>query len=116
MWKWSERLCRKCNVMKPISEFHPHKYGKRHECKDCQYFRSTLTKYKISKEDYESLNKGYCTICKRTKNRLCVDHNHLTGQVRGLVCHNCNSYLGVIERDPTVLERIKDYLCLPGPS
>ena len=44
---------------------------------------------------------GNCAVCKtpqsKLKRRLAVDHNHKTGQVRGLVCISCNYIIGAIE-------------------
>lgn len=38
-----------------------------------------------------------CAVCKKNesefKNRLAVDHNHKTGQVRGLLCYRCNKFI-----------------------
>lgn len=55
--------------------------------------------YKMSLDDYDKLFKGQngvCAICKlpEVNQRLCVDHDHKTGDVRGLLCDNCNKGLG----------------------
>jgi hypothetical protein len=49
-----------------------------------------------------------CTKCKRG-HRLCVDHNHKTGKVRGLLCDSCNQWLGAIE-NKQFLEKALVYL------
>lgn len=50
--------------------------------------------------------KGLCGICSReitleksfgSKTSAYVDHDHITGKVRELLCHRCNSLLGVVE-------------------
>ena len=50
---------------------------------------------------------GRCFICGTGPGKrwgvLCVDHDHETGAVRGLLCHACNSFLGRIKDDPTTL-------------
>lgn len=74
-----------------------------------------LRKYSITLEQYDELlarQNGGCAICGRKagKRPLHVDHCHLTGRVRGLLCHQCNWYLGTIEGGHTVLSRLLRYL------
>ncbi len=40
--------------------------------------------------------KRFCEICS-TEKKLCVDHNHTTGLVRGVLCVQCNGWLSVFE-------------------
>lgn len=44
--------------------------------------------------DMKAAQGGRCAICQR-KTRLCLDHNHDTGAVRGLLCNSCNHALGL---------------------
>jgi Recombination endonuclease VII len=72
------------------------------------------SKYGIDLAEYQRLlemQDGGCAICGRKpgKTPLHVDHNHTTGIVRGLLCHQCNWYLGTVDKDPSILERIKVY-------
>lgn len=55
---------------------------------------------------------GCCAICKRKRKytALVIDHNHITGQVRGLLCRKCNSGLGMFGDDPAALGRAHTYL------
>jgi Recombination endonuclease VII len=58
------------------------------------------TKYGMEQEDYDELLEsqgGRCAICGRPFGRVCIDHDHATGQVRGLLCNLCNSRLGWFE-------------------
>ena len=69
--------------------------------------------YGISMAEYEAMFErqgGACAICKRTGVTLCVDHCHLTGEVRGLLCSQCNSAIGFCSDDPTVLQAAAQYL------
>ena len=56
---------------------------------------------------------GACAICEKicvTGERLCVDHDHETGQVRGLLCRKCNSAIGMFDDEPVLVERALQYL------
>jgi hypothetical protein len=56
---------------------------------------------------------GKCAICREECPRqfeLSVDHCHVTGTVRGLLCQNCNAALGMFKDDPALLARAIDYL------
>lgn len=60
---------------------------------------------------------GGCAICGTTEpggqgNRLHVDHDHTSGQVRGLLCSNCNRGLGHFQDDPELLRKAISYLNL----
>lgn len=74
-------------------------------------------KYGITPEQYNVLleNQGSnCFICDRPahsfKTRLCVDHDHKTMQLRGLLCHFCNTRIIGRHRDPEIFRRAGDYL------
>lgn len=58
--------------------------------------------YGITSQDYYSMledQNGLCAICEVniTDQKLCVDHNHKTGRIRGLLCRNCNLKLQIFE-------------------
>lgn len=38
-----------------------------------------------------------CAICHKPDGKLVIDHCHTTGIVRGILCHTCNTRLGVLE-------------------
>lgn len=66
--------------------------------------KGRLKKYGLSEEDYERLlaeQGGVCAICEEPPSgrwkRLAVDHDHETGEVRGLLCITCNTLLGRLE-------------------
>lgn len=71
--------------------------------------------YGLSEKDYlEKISEqnNVCAICgtKQEGKVLCVDHNHNTGKVRGLLCHNCNIGLGNFKDNPKILESAIEYL------
>lgn len=57
--------------------------------------------YGISVEDFDSLfrNQGERCACCRTsqpdKRGWCVDHDHATGKIRGILCNRCNASIGL---------------------
>ena len=60
--------------------------------------------FNMTNADYDKLfaqQKGCCAICKSHQSkfdrRLYIDHDHATGKVRGLLCHGCNTHLGIWE-------------------
>ena len=70
-------------------------------------------KYGLTHEDYERMYQaqdGRCAICKQPFDNLCVDHNHKTGRVRGLLCVPCNAALGSFKDDVQHLRRAILYL------
>jgi len=80
------------------------------------HFKNHLKRrYNLSLKEHCDLiakTNNTCYICGNPphKKGLHVDHSHKTGKVRGLLCARCNWYLAVIEKDPTILNKIKDYL------
>lgn len=79
-----------------------------------EYF--IIRRYGITEKDYQDILKsqdGVCIICGKInygQRRLEVDHNHITGKVRGLLCSRCNKVLGVVHEEPTLLIRMANYL------
>jgi hypothetical protein len=61
-----------------------------------------------------NMQGGKCAICNLIKTdsvqTLAVDHSHLTGKIRGLLCHRCNTALGLFQDRVDLLLRAKRYL------
>ena len=81
--------------------------------------RKRLKLYGLSMEDYEQMNEsqgGKCAICGGTESRsdsdagLVVDHDHATGEVRGLLCNLCNTGLGAMRDDESLMLAAIEYL------
>lgn len=72
-----------------------------------------LKQYGLSLEEYEDMLESQdwrCAICGKEPERLCVDHDHDTGSVRGLICQSCNKGLGFFRDQPELLELAATYL------
>ena len=75
-------------------------------------------KYKKSQAWFDEQiirQNGKCAICrieeaKSPHGRLCIDHCHKTGMVRGLICNNCNSGIGFLADSTERLEQAIEYL------
>jgi hypothetical protein len=113
------------------------KYGKRALCKICStkqtsncrrnqetkhrnrlYRKYNLLRYGVTEEQYEDMYKkqnGICAICKdpsrkSEKHSLHVDHDHNTGEIRGLLCTRCNPGIGFFDDNPELLIKAAKYL------
>jgi hypothetical protein len=107
---------------KKIKKYHKHYYA---DNKDAykEYYRTTANKrlrnkYLLTFEEYQELfnkQQGKCAICGThqddLKSSLCVDHNHTTGKVRGLLCHKCNLLIGNANENTATLNNAMNYLC-----
>ena len=110
--------CLTCKIEKPLSEFNRAsnlKIGYRKICRDCRITHRGIIRN--SQKNYQNLlekQNGCCLICgkseKENGQRLSVDHNHSTHQVRGLLCRNCNTGLGAFKDDCTLLGKAIAYL------
>lgn len=131
------KTCSKCGEEKPTDDF----YLYRRSCKKCMRAyqrdfaasrphyhrnRNLLTRYGISVEEYQSLlaNQNFaCPICEveisetleyKGKRSVVVDHNHDTGEVRGVLCSGCNLVLGHARENTTILYKAIVYLSERG--
>lgn len=104
------KVCLKCWENLPKSAFH----GAMRWCKSCAKARRMLKKYGITPEDYENMVKkqgGKCLVCRKGQDkRLVIDHDHVSGQVRGLLCNNCNAGIGFMQDRPDLLVYAAQYL------
>lgn len=71
--------------------------------------------YGITLDAYNELfkkQKGLCALCGKSpfKENMCVDHDHETGKVRGLLHKKCNTALGLLNDDPKLVYRAVLYL------
>jgi hypothetical protein len=70
-------------------------------------------RYGITIEQYDQMCErqgGACAICHESPKILYVDHCHVTGQVRGLLCNTCNTAMGSLRDEPLLAYRAALYL------
>jgi hypothetical protein len=129
------KVCCQCDKKKPQTEFYKlqaSKSGLSSACKKCLTAKakevyipgqhrdiSLRHRFGIDSNQYESMLKiqgGKCAICGADNPRRVnqkyfhVDHNHVTGEIRGLLCHHCNAGIGFLDDDPERLEAATKYL------
>lgn len=103
-------LCDACALVSPIT--------KRQRLRFTHQAGELRRRYGISVEQYDAAveaQNGVCAICYqpcRTTQRLCVDHDHQTGTVRGLLCRRCNAGLGYLE-DAAWMAAAASFLATP---
>ena len=88
-------------------------YKKSKKYKESKFKTYLKRKYRISPEEYSELlqqRNGVCDICKMLQKKLVIDHNHITGMVRGVLCHNCNKGIGFLKDNTTILNNAIKYL------
>lgn len=116
-----ERVCNVCNQPKPDSEFYKkdRKTGRLDStCKACRIIKQRERALGVTDADYWELYRkqnGKCGICNRRLyskryKAFSVDHDHKTGRIRGLLCHNCNRALGMLQDNPAALRRAAEWV------
>lgn len=81
----------------------------------------TLARYGLTQAEYDGLVKrqrNRCAVCKAgkpggppTRNGYwLIDHDHVTGQVRGLLCGKCNAAIGLLQDDPKIIKAAAQYV------
>ena len=134
------RVCRVCGEEKNLLDDYyfvrkdrslPSSYS--YECKACTIERTTnynkrnsnsvrsqylKRNYGLTFEEFDSMlskQDNCCAICQGKEpygrhKRFTVDHNHKTGEVRGLLCNRCNTALGLVEDNIHTLKSMIQYL------
>lgn len=127
-----QKECVSCKNTYPLSKFYKNKLGKfktTSKCKVCYYVydykvdkNSKLKKaYGISLQDYNELltkQNGKCSICgvdnngyyRKKLRAFAVDHCHTTNKIRGLLCSDCNTGIGLLKDNIDLLNNAIKYL------
>jgi hypothetical protein len=97
-------------------------WAKRAYAADPEKYRRRRLRSRYGVADYDerlAAQGGTCAACRRpetkvgrwgTAHQLSVDHCHVSGRVRGLLCSRCNLILGKAEDSPGLLRSLADYL------
>lgn len=113
------RMCTNCEIYQYCNNFLIDKRNNkpRTECKTCSRKRRHKSSGFIFIKNYEAMLKqcnDCCQICERHKSvfkrGLAVDHDHKTGIVRGILCHNCNTAIGKLNDNPIIIKKAASYL------
>lgn len=76
-------------------------------------FQHSLRRYGITLDQFHARleqQQEQCAICEAADHRLVIDHCHLTGRFRGLLCQACNSGIGALKESKDVFARALRYL------
>lgn len=132
------KVCTRCKLEKPLGDFHLRSKKEpwlKSACKEChrerargywrekplpkevQRERNLQRSFGLSIKDYYNLLEkqgSRCAICEidtcESGRNFAVDHDHVTGKIRGLLCKLCNTALGQFKDNQTVLLKAVEYL------
>jgi hypothetical protein len=123
--------CPRCEEVRPLSAFGSNeakKSGLAAYCRPCHNrvmadnkaknhgsVRSYFLKrrYGLTEDDVAAMLQGQagrCLVCLHFQPLPHVDHDHATGEIRGLLCFRCNGALGQFRDDSAIMRRAADYL------
>ncbi len=125
------RTCTKCAETKPVDDFYRDRGRLRSDCKDCTKAGNKASRCKRgawANKDARYLREygityrkvvlmwldqdGKCASCGDSLPRaqIQLDHDHITGAARAVLCGPCNSALGHAKEEPQRLIAIADYI------
>lgn len=130
------KICTTCNIEQPLENYSraisKGKEYKQSSCKTCRNKKKALKRleepekealrkrkqklkysYDMTIEDYDKMylnQQGLCKICNNSFDKLNIDHCHINGNVRGLLCTGCNLGLGSFKDNEQSLNSAIFYL------
>jgi len=106
-----KRICYSCKIQKEISDYpkvttpsySPQRYN--NKCKFC----TNLSAHGLTYEKYlliAAAQNHQCSLCDKSLNevKINIDHDHTSGEVRGILCKGCNISLGTLEKSLDTLK------------
>lgn len=106
-------VCRRCSVPLPKDW---EKATSGYICDDCLSYQNRRNKAlkaygPAALPVFERIHAGEsCEVCGEKTSRMAIDHCHDSKRVRGLLCSNCNTSLGLLKEDPDVIMGLLAYL------
>ena len=115
-----DKTCTACKEEKNLDQYYKQtkaKDGYRNVCKPCDKVRRNASRYGLTPEQYNQMyvdQEGKCYICETHEGELSqvlyIDHCHVSGNVRKLLCHECNTGIGMFKDNPKLLQRALQYV------
>jgi hypothetical protein len=111
--------CRECRRLQERERYRANReviLGRQRRSERCRRFASHYKrqrKYGITPEEFGALAAAQnhrCAICDRAIEPLCIDHDHHSGKIRGLLCNGCNVGIGYLGEDPARLRAAAHYV------
>lgn len=109
----------RCKLCTRTDNFH---YGQKYRSFSSRREYMLAYRFGLTVEQYEAMSAAQdhgCAICRRPESgrsntgslrMMSVDHDHLTGKIRGLLCGRCNVRFGSEYADPDLIQRAAEYL------
>jgi len=117
------KTCSRCGQTKELDGFSKRSNrpsGVQSKCKDCerevrrQYYKTheyARRRFNLTEDQYNDLMKNEnCQICDVELTKKCIDHCHSTNKIRGVLCNNCNTALGLVGDNTQILQSMIEYL------
>ena len=107
------KVCTHCNQCLPVEAFGRKLNRYTEMCKHCRGIELRANTYKLSRAEVRELIERPCESCGSVVSdlkQLHIDHDHTTGKVRGVLCHACNTSLGLLNEDPQRLRDLATYI------
>lgn len=118
------KVCSKCNIEKEVTEFFKNEHrkdGLNSQCKLCHVETSRVSRFLCNYgitlvENLQQMidaQSGKCAICGEVLQRgqgLAIDHDHISGELREVLCSTCNVGLGFFKDNSAVLRSAADYI------
>jgi len=117
-----KKKCTKCGLLLALNFFSKeatNTTGRRSACRECEKNYKLKLRYNLSDKELDNfLLQSECEICNISfssygsghNRHKCLDHDHETGEARGILCNACNSALGYFQDKPEIIMKAVKYL------